>query len=123
MPDTDTQDESYFRQGHFAAQAEEVKLYLKSYSDVDIYKGLFQDTRFNIENGRFSLVHLDVDIYQSAIECLEFFFHRVVQGGVILSHDYTTSKGVRKAFDEFFKDKAEGIIELAGTQYCMVWKR
>ena len=43
------------------------------------------------------------------------------KGGVIMSHDYMEFTGVRKAFDEFFEDKEEVIIELSGTQ-CLILK-
>ena len=43
------------------------------------------------------------------------------KGGIILSHDYSHLEGVRKAFDEFFKNKPEKILELPMTQ-CMVIK-
>jgi O-methyltransferase len=42
-------------------------------------------------------------------------------GGVILSHDYATTPGVRKAFDDFFANKAEPVLETAGSQ-CLVVK-
>ncbi len=47
------------------------------------------------------------------------------KGGVIMSHDYVASDGsitgVKKAFDEFFKNKPEPIIELSGSQ-CIIVK-
>jgi hypothetical protein len=43
------------------------------------------------------------------------------QGGVLISHDYTSAAGVRKAFDEFFNEKREPIIELPGSQ-CLIVK-
>jgi hypothetical protein len=43
------------------------------------------------------------------------------KGGIILSHDYAERAGVYKAFNEFFRDKKEGIIEVTGSQ-CMVIK-
>ena len=41
------------------------------------------------------------------------------KGGIILSHDYSQNLGAKKAFDEFFLNKAEEIIELPMSQ-CMV---
>ena len=38
------------------------------------------------------------------------------KGGIILIHDYIGAKGVQKAFDEFFKDKPEPIIEMTSSQ-------
>jgi hypothetical protein len=42
-------------------------------------------------------------------------------GGIILSHDYVTAPGVKKAFDDFFEDKKEPVLETAGSQ-CLVVK-
>lgn len=92
---------------------------------VYIYKGLFPKTAGPIKNKKFSFVNLDVDIYKSTWDCLKFFYPRMQRGGVIMSHDYVASDGsitgVKKAFDEFFKNKLEPIIELSGSQ-CIIVK-
>jgi len=112
-----------FFKGEFKADYKDVKNFLKKEKKVYIYKGIFpQKNKEIIENKKFIFVHLDVDIYSSTKDCLEFFYPRMESGGVILSHDYSTAKGVRKAFDEFFKDKLESVFELAGSQ-CMVVKK
>jgi hypothetical protein len=48
----------------------------------------------------------------------------MTRGGVILSHDYRSIScpGVKQAYDEFFADKPEIIIELWDTQ-CVVIKQ
>ncbi|NLE39771.1 MAG: macrocin-O-methyltransferase, partial [Pirellulaceae bacterium] len=56
------------------------------------------------------------------LACLEYFYPRMIPGGIILSHDYDILAGVMKAFHEFFADKPESIIELPTTQ-CMVVRR
>ena len=35
-------------------------------------------------------------------------------GGILLAHDYLVADGLRTAIDQFFADKPEPIIELAG---------
>ena len=41
----------------------------------------------------------------------------------MISHDYPASEGVKRAFDEFFYDKPEVIIELTGgCGQCLVVK-
>lgn len=69
-----------------------------------IYKGTFpgQNAEY-VEFRKFSLVHLDVDIYDSIKECLEFFVPRMVKGGVILLDDYLEPNcpGAKLAADEF----------------------
>ena len=71
-------------------------------------------------NRRFSFVHLDVDLYQSTLDCLNFFYPRLSLGGIIISHDYTTAEGVDLAFDEFFSNKPETPMELIGYQVMVV---
>lgn len=99
---------------------ESVKNYLSAYRNVYFYQGKFPDTAEPVKNSKFSFVHLDVDLYKSTIDCLMFFYPRLVRGGIIISHDYHT-EGVQMAFKEFFNKKSVPITELAGTQ-CMVVK-
>ncbi len=112
-----------FHENQFSASYDEVKNYLKNYQDVYFYKGLFPSTAGPIANQNFSFVHLDVDLYEATLECIKFFYPRMNKGGILISHDYVFAPGVRKAFDEFFDDKPEPIIELeiTGTQ-CLIVK-
>lgn len=114
-------DPSEFHKGQFSAFFENVKNYLKKYPNVHFYKGLFPSTAGGVKNKKFSFVNLDVDIYESTISCLKFFYPRMSKGGIIISHDYVNSAGVRKAVDGFFKDKPEPIIVITGLQ-CLIVK-
>lgn len=114
-------DRSRLSFAQYSASFESVKSYLGRYAGVNFYVGLFPATAEPVKNKKFSFVHLDVDLYESTLNCLKFFYPRMTRGGVILSHDYSTLKGVKKAFDEFFEDKPEIIIEPAGCQ-CMIVK-
>lgn len=50
----------------------------------------------------FSLVNLDADLYNPTKAGLEFFYPRLLPGGVIIIHDYTYKwPGIKKAVDEF----------------------
>jgi O-methyltransferase len=105
---------------------EAVKRYLSGFSRVFFYPGFFPDTarELGATPVRFSFVHLDVDIYESTKAGLQFFYPRMVKGAAILSHDYRNvgCPGVKQAFDEFFADKPEMVIELWKTQ-CLVIKQ
>jgi O-methyltransferase len=111
--------------GDFAdTSLEAVQRYLSAFSGLIFYKGLFPDSAQSLAATatRFSLVHLDVDIYESTKAGLAFFYPRVVRGGLILSHDYRSLQcpGVKRAYDEFFADKPEPVIELWKTQCLMI---
>lgn len=116
-------NKNLFYEKQFAASYEEVKNYLRPYENVFFYKGLFPSTAGPVLNETFSFVHLDVDLYEATLDCIKFFYPRMNKGGIIISHDYSFASGVKKAFDEFFEDKPEPIIELEiiGSQ-CLVVK-
>ena len=118
MPEVGNFDLSFHR-GDFNASFEKTKDYLKNYKNVLFYKGLFPDTALSVKDKKFSFVHMDVDIYESTLHGLDFFYPRMNQGGVILIHDYISSPGVKKAVDDFFKNKIEPTIELSGSQ-CLI---
>ncbi len=111
-----------FKPGGYCSDYRFVKERLKKYPTVYIYKGLFPKTAEPIAFKKFCFVHLDVDLYMSTKEALKFFYPRMQKGGIIISHNYSNYDGVMKAFDDFFKDKPEPIIELknGGTQCMMV---
>lgn len=122
LPQVDEIDAVWpFYEGKFAASYDNVRDYLKHQTNVSFYKGIFPHTAGPIEDKTFSMVNLDVDCYESTKQCLEFFYSRMSRGGIILSHDYTTTAGVRKAFDDFFENRVEPVLETAGSQ-CLVVK-
>lgn len=110
-----------FKESMYKADHEYVKRKLSNYQNVHIYKGMFPKTGEKLSDIKFAFVHLDVDIYQSTKDCLEFFYNKLSKNGILISHDYH-AEGVKKAFDEFFKDKPEKIIQLSMSQ-CMITKR
>jgi O-methyltransferase len=121
LPASIEQDGNVHRPKQYACSLESVRGYLAKYADVVYYKGCFPETAGPIEGLRFSFAHFDVDLYESTRACLEFFYPRMISGGIMLSHDYSILSGVRTAFDEFLRDKPEGLIELPTTQ-CMLVK-
>jgi hypothetical protein len=123
LPELSQNDNSaHFHPNQFPASFTEVKNLLKSYPNVHVYQGLFPQTGEVIKDKKFSFVNLDVDIYESTLKCLEFFYPRMNRGGIILSHDYPKAAGVKKAFDEFFTNKSEIILEAPSRQQCLVIK-
>lgn len=121
LPDIHEKDEVTLSAHQYAEGLDSVKNYLREYKNIAYYPGLFPATSTPVENTTFSFLHLDVDLYQPTLDALHFFYPRMHKGGIILSHDYSTLKGVRAAFTEFFADKPESVLELSTTQ-CLVVK-
>ena len=110
-----------FYRGQYAASIESVRAYLSGFMDLSFHKGLFPSPANSMYNKQFSFVNLDVDLYDSTLASLEFFYPRLAKGGILISHDYSTCAGVKRAFDEFFDIKPEPVIALCGSQ-CLVVK-
>lgn len=73
-----------------------------------ICKGYFPDTTKNIPDEKYVFVNLDFDLYTPILAGLEYFYPRMIDGGVILVHDYFTKyyHGVAKAVQEFEQEHA-----------------
>ncbi len=57
--------------------------------NVQIMQGIFPDeTSHEVENERFRFCHIDVDVYQSAKEIVDWIWTRMVRGGIIVYDDY-----------------------------------
>jgi len=80
--------------------------------------------RFNeVKDKKFSLVHIDVDLYEPTMESLQFFYSRVTPGGVIVCDDYgfLSCPGAKKAMDDFVSDKQEcSVIHLTTGQGLII---
>ncbi len=124
-PDVREFDKLY-RKKRFLSTQKEVENYLKKYSDVHIFRGVFTKTAQAVEDKIFSFVHLDVDTYESTMGCLGFFYSRVNTGGIMLLHDYINPSdpctlGAQRAIDDFFCNKPEPLLEMFGSQ-CLIVK-
>ncbi|NOZ10114.1 MAG: hypothetical protein GXP09_03585 [Gammaproteobacteria bacterium] len=81
-----------------------VKNYLENYGlcsleieqKVEFIEGWFPES-FSLYNGDpISFLHLDVDLYQSYIDSLNYFYDLVLPGGVIAFDEYKDSDDLRK---------------------------
>lgn len=78
---------------------------------LEVVKGFFDETLPTLESQNFCFIHLDVDLYDSYRECLEFLYPRLVPGGIVVFDDYGSPKwpGAKLAVDEFFSDRNEQV--------------
>ncbi len=124
LPPTSETDTEFrlgrFEQGQFSCSLEDVQQYLQDLHNVEFHPGFFPDTGAALANERFSFVHLDVDLYESSKSALEWFYPRMLKGGIIITHDFASCVGPRKAMTEFFEQHLEPVIELPGDQGMIV---
>jgi predicted O-methyltransferase YrrM len=77
---------------------------------VEMIKGYFCDSFPKLSPTlHVCFAHLDVNLYESYKECLEFFYDRMVPGGIVLFDEYNDPPwpGCNKAVDEFLVGKPE----------------
>jgi O-methyltransferase len=68
--------------------------------NIAIHAGRFPETAADAPD-KFAFVHLDADLFDPINAGLEFFYPRMSQGGIIVTHDYNAWLGARKAVDQF----------------------
>lgn len=95
------------------------------------YQGVFPESAFGdpvenvirpmVRNQQLCFVYVDMDTYQSTRDAIEFFWPRIVPGGVMVFDDYgwEPCMGVKKAVDEqFYGYSGKRVIE--GLYTCIV---
>ena len=90
---------------------------------IKLVPGLFSETLPRYE-GRVALLHLDADLYQSYIDCLENIWPRMEVGGVIAFDEYGEPEewpGAQRAVDEFFASRSAEISELHHDEPSGKW--
>jgi hypothetical protein len=103
------------RVGSFNDTSLEAVRALVGEENAKFIKGFFPDTATQLpKDGTYCLVHIDCDLYAPMASALDYFYPRLVPGGFLIAHDYSSLhwNGAEKAVDEFFHDKPESIIPL-----------
>lgn len=64
---------------------------LVSTENVEYIKGYFPDSLAQVNsNINFCLVHIDCDLEKPMISALDFFYPRMIEGGFLIMHDYSS---------------------------------
>lgn len=96
--------EDTHKKGEFAGDLQSVVTLLSPHPKVRFYPGQFpEETGGSLIGLRFSLVHLDCDLYAGVKAGLELFSARMNPAGIIVLDDYgcPDCPGAKRAVDEF----------------------
>lgn len=107
-------DGMHWQEGDLRFPLESTRHNLAEYELLEFLEGWIP-SRFNeVENRRFSFVHIDVDLYEPTLQSVDFFYERLAPGAIMLCDDYgfDTCPGATKAMDDFFCGKPEAIVSL-----------
>jgi hypothetical protein len=115
--------DTVWQHGELAVAEEIARRNLARFSDrVVLYKVWIPERFSEVEDRQFSLVHIDVDLYDPTRDAVAFFYSKVNPGGAIICDDYGSAycPGAKKAIDEFFSDKPEQVISLPTGQSLVI---
>jgi hypothetical protein len=124
MPETDPSRDTLRRGDLGDVDLTDIQEFLKPFPFIEFHPGFIPGTFGSVQRDRFAFVNIDVDLYQSTLDCLTFFYEQIVPGGIIVCDDYgflSFKKAARAAMDDFFRDKPEKPIMLRTSQ-CLVIK-
>lgn len=121
MPDIAIPERDSHSPGDFGdTSLEYVQTRLQEFPFVKLHPGVIPDTFQEIKDiDSFAFVHIDVDIYPTALECCKWFWPRLVKGGIMIFDDYgfwSYRSAIKAAVDEYFANRAEKPIILPTAQ-------
>jgi O-methyltransferase len=88
-----------------------------------VKKGVFPESAQDVRD-EFCFVCLDMDLYKPMSDGLKFFYPRMVQGGVILVHDYYCSiyTNVKRAVEEFAEETGCSYLPIGDATSVVIQK-
>lgn len=113
MPATTGAKDSFYKGGELAdTSVELVRSFVEGLGldNVVLCKGLFPaETERLVTSNKFKFVHIDVDIYSSARETVEWVWDKLVVGGMIVFDDYgySATEGVTRLIDEELRNRPD----------------
>jgi len=114
------------KEGDYHGDLASVKTFMGSSPNINYCVGYFPDTTNLVSKSEtFALVHLDADLYEPTRAGMEYFYPKLNDGGLLILHDYLNDAwpGVKKAVDDFLRDKPESIINIPDRSGTAVLKK
>ena len=104
-------DIRHLQPGYFNKNFNYLFDFCNKYDNVQLLKGQFKyilpNRYYFSKDNKIDILHLDCDLYESYLDCLNMLYKNVVSGGSIIFDEYYSHKypGARIAVNEFFEDK------------------
>jgi hypothetical protein len=108
----------YLRQAMFTeTSVEEVRRQIREARferEVEVHEGLFSETLPLLPEQRYHFVNIDCDLYEPHIECLDYFYPRMMPGAIVFFDDYHSIEYpmAGKAVDDWMQGRPEQLMHL-----------
>lgn len=103
------------RPGMYAAPLEHVQRSLAAFPRIAWFPGWIPAAFDPANAGRYRFAHVDVDLYQPTRDSFEYFWPRLVPGGVIVCDDYNWP-GAKRAVEAFCAEAGVGFETTPSNQ-------
>jgi hypothetical protein len=116
------EDGDYWHKGDLSMALGVATANLAGFPSVRFYPGWIPDRFHEVADRHFAFVHVDTDLYEPTKASIEFFYPRLVPGGMLVCDDYGSAicPGARKAMDDYFAGTGENIIDLPTMQGIVI---
>ncbi len=126
MPSASITERDHFVSGDLAAPLDRVVQRLDGFPFVEFHPGRLPETLSQVAGVTdYAFVHVNVDMYQSTLDCCQWFWPRMGTGGILFIGDYgmyAYRRTARAAADEYFADR-DATVLLLPTGQALVIKR
>jgi O-methyltransferase len=108
--------------GSLSADIRIARQTLREFPGVAFHKGWIPGVFGELPDARWSFAHFDVDLYEPTRASLEYFWPRLVRGGVVICDDYGAPlfPGAHRAWDEYFGERKLPYVVLPTGQSVAV---
>ena len=109
-------------QGMFAAIYDRAMAALAPFPGVKFHRGWIPEAFAGLPESRWSFLHIDVDLYEPTYASLEYFYPRLVAGGVIVCDDYSAPlfPGAYRAWNRFCDEAGASFVVLDTGQSVLI---
>ena len=103
LPDGSVRFQYGARQGDLASPLERARDVLREFPEITFHKGWIPEVLHALPETPWAFVHIDVDLYDPTLACLEYFVPRMAPGGIIVNDDYASPvfPGGGRAWDDY----------------------
>lgn len=111
-------------EGAYSASLPEVKTALAEFPKIEYHEGWIPSVFDSLSEGSYRFVHVDLDLYEPTRASIEYFYPRLVNGGLIVCDDYGSLlwSGARQAVDAYCTESGVPFIRVS-TGQAVIWKR
>jgi O-methyltransferase len=118
----ETRNAPAFGEGDAAVSFEQVRRAFRDFPGVQFHRGFIPQVLAQVPDTRWAFVHIDVDLHEPTLASLEYFYPRMVKGGVIICDDYGSRlfPGARKAWERYCEANGIAFVTLETGQSVLV---